>query len=88
MAVEPAVHYVATCNVCGTKYDDGESVGWANTPADAIAWVNRDEDWTAYQDDWVICPVSDSAHNHARGSEPEPSVHVGPDQMSIRFDAA
>ena len=88
MAIKPAVHYVAACNVCGTEYDDGESLGWADTPADAIGFVTRDEDWTTYQDDWVICPISDPAHNHARGFEPAAAVPVGPDQMSIRFAAA
>jgi hypothetical protein len=87
MAVKPAVHYIAACNICGAEYDDGEVGGWSDTPADAIDWVNRDEEWTAYQDDWVICPIADPAHNHARGHEPDTSVHVGPDQMAIRFPA-
>ena len=87
MAVKASVHYVATCNVCGAEYTDGEYLGWADNPADALAWVTRDGDWTAYQNDWVICPVSDPAHNHARGSDPELNVHVGLDQMSIRFPA-
>lgn len=88
MAIKPAVFYIATCNVCDTKYDDGEVSGWADTPADALAWANRDPDWTTYQDDWVICPIGDPPHNHARSHEPEPAVHVGLDQMAIRFGAA
>lgn len=85
MAIKPAVHYIATCNVCGTEYDDGETAGWSDTPAGALEWISRDPEWTAYENDWVICPISDPAHNHARGSEPECVPPVGPDQMTVQF---
>jgi hypothetical protein len=88
MTIKVGVHYIAVCDVCFREFDDsGEYLGWSDTPALALDWVEGDDEWVSKSDETVICPTSDPAHNSARGAEGEFTVHAGNDEMTIRFAA-
>ena len=85
MTVQAAVHHIACCNVCGKRFDDDSPyLFWSDSPEQAVAWVADDDHWTL-TGTTVVCPISNPAHNTARGSESPALLEAGPDAMNISY---
>jgi hypothetical protein len=91
MAVKTQLLHIAVCNVagCGAEFDEtGDYRHWADSPElaiDEIRCAMPDTHWVLQPDDTVICPISDPAHDEARGHESPAVLEAGPDAMVIRF---
>lgn len=90
MAVKTQTFHIATCDVCRAEFDaTGDYRGWDDTPELALAQIGNDPDthWVVTDDQKVVCPVSDPAHNEARGGESPALLQPSRDAMRAQHAA-
>lgn len=85
MAVREQLFYIAVCDICGTEFDEANGTWhWDRTRVLAIDQVAEDRDWTEVEGG-IVCPVSDQAHDEARGGESPLALRPNRDAMSVSF---
>lgn len=88
MAVTTQTFHIATCDVCGLKFDEpGDCWAWDTTPALALDQVDGVPEWVRLDDDRIVCPRSDTGHYLARGGESPALLRPTGDAMTVDFGA-
>jgi rubredoxin len=83
MAVKKQVSYIAACDVCGAEFDEANGFWhWDETRLLALDQLAEDPDWTEVEGG-VVCPVSDQAHDDARGAESPVALRATRDAMTV-----
>lgn len=85
MAVREQLFYIAVCDICGAELDEAGGVWlWDTTRRLALDQVAEYPDWTEVEGG-LVCPVSDQAHDEARGGESPVALRATSDAMSESF---
>ncbi|MGW3400763.1 hypothetical protein [Streptomyces zhihengii] len=89
MAIQQHTLYVAHCDVCRKAFDEDSDMswGWDETPELALAQVAENPDWTV-NGQTVVCPVSDAAHDQARGGPSPVELRPTGDAMAVTYSSA
>lgn len=87
MAVREETLYIACCDICRADCDQAGDVWlWDVTREAALIQAADTDGWTEVEGG-IVCPVSDTAHDKARGADSPLALEPTRDAMAVAFEA-